>query len=127
MPTLYCYQSAFFKFGPVAANYLCNDFDPQGHENIGQAYESGVANSMQVNQFSEIFVHRDEDPVLRCCQFQQGPVTRIRAKGLSIKRIMPVIAKPICQTTSGTPIDKKPHPSDTETVASVSPAITAWA
>ena len=96
MPALYGYQGAFFNIRPVLINYLCNDFDPLGRANIGQAYESGVGNAMQIDQFSEIFVYRDEDPVLRCRQFQQNSVSRIRTDGLGFKRVMPVIAKPIC-------------------------------
>ena len=125
MPALHGYHGTSFKFSPVVINNFRNDFNTPGRTNVGQADESGVGNPVQVNQFSEIFVYRDEDPVIRFSQYKQGPVAGVRSESLSFKRVMPVIAKPIGQTAPGTPIDQKSHDSATETVARVSLAMTA--
>ncbi len=84
-------------------------------------------NIVQVKQLPKIFVYRDQNPILRFRQLQQGPVAGVRANGLGRKRVMPVTAQPIGQTTAGAPINQKAHHSATETVASVSLAMTAWA
>ena len=82
---------------------------------------------MQVDELSKVLVYRDEDPVLRPCQFQKSPVPRIRAKGLRFKSVVSDAAKPLSQPASCAPIHDESHDPATETGASVSPAITVWA
>ncbi len=40
-----------------------NQFDPLGHSSVRQEYQSGVDNSAQVDQFSEVLVDGDQNPV----------------------------------------------------------------
>ena len=60
----YGYDGSLFKRFMVTLNYRSNYFDSLGHSNIGQQYQSRVGNPSQVDQFSEVLVHRDKDPVL---------------------------------------------------------------
>ena len=47
----------------MLVDYLFNQGDPLGHANIRQADQAGVGRSVEVDEFSEVFIHRDQDPV----------------------------------------------------------------
>ena len=82
---------------------------------------------MEVYQFAEVCVDRDQDSVRRFGEFQKRPVPRVDALRADLDNVMPVAAKPFGQTTSSASVYEKPHYSLDETVASVSLEMTAWA
>ena len=82
---------------------------------------------MHVDQLAKVGVDRDQDSPRRFRKLQKGAVPRVRPQGTSFDDVMPVIAKPLCQAAPGASIDQEPHDSPTETVASVSRAMTACA
>lgn len=111
----------------VTLDYCANCFDSLEHSNIGQEDQSRVGNSSQVDQFSKVLVHGDENPVFCSCSFQQSPVAWIRAEGLGFNNVMTVVAQPLRQLPTGASVDQESHGAATETGARVSPAITVWA
>ena len=86
-----------------------------------------MGHSVQENQFAEVLVYRDEDPILRFRWFQQGFVAGIRTQGQGFKHIMSRVVEPFCQSVSSASVNQKPHASATETASSLSLAMTAWA
>jgi hypothetical protein len=124
----YGYYRSLLKCLMVAFEDGFNRFDSLGHSNIGQEYHSRVRNPSQVDHFSDVLVHCDENAVLCPRPFQQCPVAWIRIEGLCLNHIVTVIAQPFCQPASGASIYQEPHGGGaTDTRARVSPAITAWA
>ena len=101
--------------------------DPLGHPDIWQAYQAGVGCSVQMYEFSEIFIHRDEDPVFRCGLFQQGRVPGVWPQAPGIENVVSAALEPICQSASCAPVHYESHGPVTETGANVSPDITVWA
>ena len=51
-----------------------------------------MGNTVPVDKFSEVFVYRDEDSILRSRPLQQSPVTGILAEDLCFEYIVPVVA-----------------------------------
>ena len=82
---------------------------------------------MQVDEFTEVGIYRNQDTVFGLCTLQQRTLPRIRAQMTRLQYIVPVAADPFRQSTASTTVDKKPHNCFTDTAASVSPAITARA
>ena len=95
--------------------------------NIRQAHEARVRDIVQVDQLTEVGVYRDQDSPRRLSECQQSPVPGVRAKQASLKDIVLACAKRLRETAPGASIDQKSHDSATETVASVSRAMTACA
>ena len=86
------YDSATFKCLMVILDYRSNRFDSLGHSNVGQKYQSRVWNSSQVDQFSKVLVHRDENAIIRSRSFQQGPIAWVRAEGSCLNDVMSFVA-----------------------------------
>ena len=86
-----------------------------------------MGNSVQVDELSEVLVYRDEDPVFSAGAFQNCPVAAVRAEGRSVQNVVPLVLQPLGQPTPDTSVRKESQPPDTETSASVSPAMTVWA
>ena len=63
----------------------------------------------------------------RCGQLQQSPVSGIGTKRSGFQDVMPLTLEPLSQTASGAPVNQECHDSQTDTAASVSPELTAWA
>ena len=62
-------------------------FDDLGHRgnallrrNIGEAYEASVRDVVELDQFTEVGVYRDQDSPCRLRDFQRGPVSGVRAE-----------------------------------------------
>ena len=86
-----------------------------------------MRNPSQVDELTEILVHRDENPVLRTRSFQQCSIARVRAEGMRFHNVVSIAAQPLCQSPPSASISKESHRPLTDTGASVSPAITVWA
>ena len=123
----YCNYGTVIQCLAVTADYCGNQYDSLLRRNVGQAHQSGVRDVVQVNEFPKVSVDRNQDPVSRFRNFQQGPVPGIRAERSSFEHVMSIVAQPFCQAASSAAVHQKPHGSATETEASVSPAMTAWA
>ena len=95
--------------------------------NIRQSNQSAMGNIVHKNQFSEVSVYRNQDPVLRFRQFQQASIARVRPERLGLQHVVSVIAKPFRQAASSAPVHQELHSSATETAASVSRAMIACA
>lgn len=94
---------------------------------VWQSNQSAMGNIVHKNQFSEVSIYRNQDPVLRFRQFQQASIARVRAERLGFQHVMSVIAKPFRQSASSAPVYQELHSSATETAASVSRAMIACA
>ena len=57
------YHGLLFQRLMVMVDDCFNQFDPLGHSSVRQEYQSGVDNSAQVDQFSEVLVDGDQNPV----------------------------------------------------------------
>ena len=123
----YGYDGPLLEDLAVILNYPSNRFDSLGRSKIGQEYQSRVRKPSQVDQFPEVLVHSDKNPILCRCSFQQCPVAGVWAKTLRFDNVVSVAAQPLRQPSPGTSVDKKSHRLPTETGARVSPAITVWA
>ncbi len=86
-----------------------------------------MRNPLQVDEFAEVLVQRDENPVLRSRSFQQSPVAWIRAKCLCFNNVVSVVTQPLRQPSPSASVGEESHRAATETGASVSPDITVWA
>ncbi len=126
-PATYCYYGSLFKCLSVMVDHCSDRLNPVWDTSIGEEDESSVGYPSQIDQFSEILVHRDENPVLCPRSLQQSPVAWVRAEGLPFNNIVAVAAKPFGQLSARTSISEESHCPATETGASVSPAITVWA
>ena len=109
-------------------------FDDFGHQcyalcgrDVRQPEQAGVRLVVQVNQLTEVGIYRNQDPVCRFRQYQQGPVSRVGAQGPRFNHIVSPSSEPLSQPATGAPVYEEPHGAATETAARVSPAITVWA
>jgi hypothetical protein len=98
-----------------------------GIRDVRQAHQAGVGRSVQVDEFSEVFIHRDQAPVFRCGSFQQGRVPGVRPEVPGVENVVSAVAEPLCQSASCAPVHYESHGPVTETGASVSPDMTVWA
>ena len=98
---------------------LCGD--------VRQAHQPCVRQIMHPDQLAEVGVDRHHDSVQRLSQLQQSAVARIRTECASLQGVVARAAKPFGKAAAGAAINQKIHDPATETVASVSPAITACA
>ena len=90
------YYGSFFEGMAVVVDDLLDQGDPPGHPDVWQAYQAGVGCSVQVYEFSEIFIHRDQDPVFRCGSFQQGRVPGVWPQVPGVENVVSAIAEPLC-------------------------------
>ena len=111
----------------MAIDYRSNHFYSLGHSDIWQEDQSRVCDPSQKDKFSEVFVHRDEDTVLRLRQLEQSPVAWIRADTRCFNNVVSLVAEPLRQPLTGASVYQELHGVVTETGARVSPAITVWA
>ena len=95
--------------------------------NIGKSHQPGVRYVMQKDQLSEVGIDRHQHSAQRLGQLQQSTVTGVRAERASLQDVVASAAKRLCKATAGAAVNQKIHGPATETVASVSPAITACA
>lgn len=84
-------------------------------------------NSIQIDEFPKVGIYRDQDSAIGLCSLLQRTVPRIWTQVTCFEGIVPVVAEPLRQTATSTPVYEKSHNCFTETAASVSPAITACA
>ena len=82
---------------------------------------------VQIDQLPEVGVDRHHNSAERLGQFQQSTVTGIWAQSASLQNVVAGAAQRLGKAAAGAAINQKIHDPATETVASVSPAITACA
>ena len=82
---------------------------------------------MHPDELAEVGVDRHQYPALRLGQLQQSAVAGIGANRASFQSVMASATKPLSKAAAGAAVNQKIHYPATETVASVSPAITACA
>ena len=82
---------------------------------------------MHPDQLAEVGIDRHQYSDERFGQLQQSTVARIGAECASLHDIVACATKPFGKAASGAAINQEIHDPATETVASVSPAITACA
>ena len=111
----------------MLVDQLGNQSDAAFCTNVWKSDKSRVRNVIQVDKRSEVGVDRHENPSFGRGLLQQGTITRIRPKFSGLDDIVPVAAKPVCQSSASAAVDEESHEFLTETAASVSPAITARA
>ena len=111
----------------MVGDYLLDQCYSLGHADVRQAYQTTMGNPVQVDEFSEILVCRDQYSVFQCGPFQQGSVSRIRPQGPDVDNVVPVVTKPLRQPAPCAPVYDESQGSKTETGANVSPDMTMWA
>ena len=111
----------------MVVDYLPDQGDSLGHADIRQAYQTTMGNPVQVDEFSEILVYRDQYSIFRFGSFQQGPVSWIWPQGPDVYNVVPVVAKPLRQPAPCAPVYDESQGPKTETGANVSPDMTMWA
>ena len=94
---------------------------------VGQAHQASVGEVMQIDQLSKVGIDCDQDSAFRCGQLQQSPIPRVSTQRPGFQNVMPLTLEPFSQAASGAPVHQESHGSLTETAASVSPEMTAWA
>ena len=62
---------------------------------VRETNQSSMCAVMQIYQLPKVGIDRYHDSVLRFCQFQQGPVSRIRTEGSGFEHVMAVVAEPL--------------------------------
>lgn len=82
---------------------------------------------MEVDQLAEVGIHGDQDPMLVVREPEKRPVSRIGTELRSLNDVVPCAPQPIREPPAGAAINEKSQASATETVASVSRAMTARA
>ena len=117
----------FFQGLAVVVDCLFNQGNSLGHPDVRQAYQASVGRSVQVSEFAEVFIHRDQDSVVRCGSVQQGRVPGVRPEVPCVKNVVSAVAEPLCQSASCAPVHDESHGPVIGTGASVSPDMTAWA
>ena len=95
--------------------------------NIRKPDEPGVRNIVQVDEFSEVGINRNENSPCSRSVVRKHAIAGVRTEFLGLDNVVPVAAKPIGQSPAGAAVDQESHESLMETAASVSPAITARA
>ena len=68
--------------------------DSLGHADLGQAYQPRVRSSVEVDEFTEILVHGNEDPVFGDGPFQECPVSGVRAEFSGVQDVVSLALKP---------------------------------
>ena len=101
--------------------------DSLGHADVGESYQPRVRSSVEVDEFTEILVHGDEDPVFGYGPSQECPVSGVRAEVSRIQGVVSLALKPLCQFASCAAVHEEVHFYPTDTCARESPAMTAWA
>ena len=74
--------------------------DSLGHADVGEPYQPRVRSSVEVDEFTEVLVHGDEDPVFGDGQFQQCPVSEVWAEFSRVQGVVSLALKPLCQAAS---------------------------
>ena len=54
-----------------------------------------MGRSVQVYEFSEVFIYRDQDPVFQCGSFQQGRVPGVRPQAPGVENVVSAVAEPL--------------------------------
>ena len=101
--------------------------DSLGHANLGQPYQPRVGSAVEVDEFTEILVHGNEDPFFGDGPFQECPVSGVRAKFSRVQGVVSLALKPLCQPASCAAVHEEVHFYPTDICARESPAMTAWA
>ena len=111
----------------MVEDQVFNKDDSLGHADFGQPYQPRVRSSVEVDEFTEILVHGDEDPVLGDGPFQKCSVSGVRAEFSRVQGVVSLFLKPLCQPASCAAVHEEVHFYPTDTCARESPAMTAWA
>ncbi len=106
---------------------LGDEGDPLVCGDIRQAQEPGVGDFPEVDQFAEISVDGNENPVFGLRKFQQCPVPWILTQRASFTDIVPLLAERLCHLAPSATVNQKPHDSPTVIGASVSREMIACA
>ena len=95
--------------------------------NIRQPDHSRVSLTRGVDQLPEVLVHRNEDPLLGICPYQDVSVSRVGSSLAGFEDIVPPLTNPVRQPTTGASVDQEFHLTATWTASRESFAMTAWA
>ena len=99
--------------------------NPLGHADLGQPYKPRMRSSVEVDEFTEILVHGDEDPVLGDGPFEKCPVSGAWTEFSGVPGVVSLALKPLCQPASCAAVHEEVHFYPTDTCARESPAIPA--
>ena len=111
----------------MSLNHVGYERDALPRRDVRQANQTGVLEALDVHEFSEIGVDRDQNPALGARASEQHPIARIGAELAGLDDVMTLGAQPLGQLGTDAAIDEELHGFATETAANVSWAITAWA
>ena len=111
----------------MVEDQVFNKDDSLGHADVGEPYQPRVRSSMEMDEFTEILVHGDEDPVFGDGPFQECPVSGVWAEFSRVQGVVSLVLKPLCQPASCAAVHEEVHFYPTDTWARESPAMTAWA
>lgn len=106
---------------------LQHERDSPLSRDIRQAHQAGVRYIVQIDQLAKVGVDRHHHSTQGLGQFQQRSVAGVRAQCASLKNVVAAPSKRLGKAATGAAVDQEIHYPATETVASVSPAITACA
>ena len=111
----------------MAGDHLGQQRDTLLNGNVGQSNQARMWLVVQMDQGTEVRVHRDQDSAFEPGLVQQRTIAGILADVSSIKNVVPVETEPLNQAPTDASVSKESHERATDTAASVSPAITACA
>ena len=111
----------------MVEDQVFHEGDSLGHADFGQPYQPRVRSAVEVDEFTEILVHCDEDSVFGNSPFQECPVSGVWTEFSRVQGVVSLALKPLCQPASCAAVHKEVHFYPTDTCARESPAITAWA
>ena len=121
------HDRSFFERRPMSLDQLGHQSDPLRHRNVRQPNQPRVRLVVEVDQLTEVGIHADQDPVLAVRELEERPVSRIGSELPSFNNIVALSPKPVGEHPAGAAVNQESQASATETVASVSRAITARA
>jgi hypothetical protein len=85
--------------------HLFHDPNPSLGRDIREANQATMPFSLEEDQIPEVLVHGHENPLLRGCPDEDRGVSGIRATFLGLQDVMAQDPEPICESTTGAPVD----------------------
>ena len=79
--------------------------DTPWSRNIRKPDEPGVRNIVQVDEFSEVGINRNENSRCSRSVVQKHAIAGVRTEFSGLNNVMPVAAKPIGQSSAGAAVD----------------------
>ena len=91
----------------VVEDQVFHKGDSLGHADVGELYQPRVRSSVEVDEFTEVLVHGNEDPVFGDGPFQECLVSGVRAKFSRVQGVVSLSLKPLCQPASRAAVHEK--------------------